>query len=163
LHNSLTLTAIVLSFLITACGERHIARLPAQPTAPTVFTLCDLSQNDPNQPIAGCWVGTFDANEPTDPMSDCAHHTAATATFKHVGATVLGTLWARDACGLANATFEGTLTDVTLDGTLTTTLATTYRGTVSGTLSGDGLELSISVMRSGKDTINEPGMMHLHR
>jgi hypothetical protein len=80
LHQSLSVAAIILSsFLITACGERH----PAQPTAPTVFTLCDLSQNDPNQRIAGCWVGTFDANEPTDPMSDCAHHTDATATSPH--------------------------------------------------------------------------------
>ena len=130
--------AVLLSSSV-ACGSH-----PTGPTVPYVpFTYCDLSQNRPDEPIAGCWVGT---STPTDVMSDCDSRTGASATFEQVGSTVHGTLLQN--CGSTGLVFTGMFTDNVLSGDVKGTSA----GRASGTVDGDQLEFHI------------PGStMYLHR
>jgi hypothetical protein len=128
---------------------------PSSGSVDQPFALCAPTPIDPEKPIAGCWVGTFDTSDP----ADCHTDTPATATFEQNGSAVTGTLSAYNACELDAVTFRGTLQDDHVDGSL---VKGTFRGTLTGVLSGDHLELSTSDLSSG-NRFTPAGTMHLHR
>ena len=87
LQRSLTLAAVSLSsLLISACGSDPFVPSPAEG-----FKSCNLETNDPQQPIAGCSVETFDSiEEPGGYDYDgCGGiGVSASAMFEHKGSSV---------------------------------------------------------------------------
>jgi len=166
-QRNLALAAVSLSSLMmSSCSSN-----PAAPTLAERFTSCDVTTNDPQQPIAGCWVGTFDSVEhPADFNKEdpgCGGiGVPAAATFEHNGSSVTGAISAPNSCGFTHFAFEGTLQDGMVSGTLK---MGQFRGTAAGSLSGGELELAVS------EIVLEPanlfptfppihgGTLHLHR
>jgi hypothetical protein len=145
---------LIAGFLIggSACTDRS----PVVPTGNgSTLVLCNPGQLDPDRPLAGCWIGTFDTTD----AADCHTGTPATATFTQDGSSVVGTLSAENACGLDEVAFHGVLEGTRLSGNL---VKGSYTGTAAGELSADRLELATSDLRSGS-SITPAGQMHLHR
>jgi hypothetical protein len=124
-------------------------------TVPQPFKLCEPTQPEPDKPIAGCWVGTFDTSDP----GDCHTDTPATATFGQDGSVVTGTLSAFNACGIEGLAFEGTLNKDQLFGHMKRLTGT---AAVVGILADDRLELTTSDLWVGRE-VTPSGKMHLHR